>query len=359
MKLLIVSDAWQPQVNGVVRTLTRTKEGLEARGWQVHVLGPSGRTMACPTYQEIRLTLKPFALIEQTLDVYKPDCIHIATEGPLGQAMRRVCRRKGWRFTTSFHTRFPEYLKARFAIPRRWTYQYLRAFHASSARVLVPTSSMQIELLQRRFTNVRVWGRGVDTDLFHPGRRRLLPYPGPIFLYVGRLAIEKNIEAFLSADLGGVGTKLVVGDGPERELLAARYPDAVFLGALFGENLAEIYASSDVFVFPSRTDTFGLVILEALASGLPVAAYPVPGPVDILEGSRVGVLSEDLARSALQALHVDREACREFAMQHSWERSLNQFESALHLLRPSRDFPSSGWRTQTVADFCPLPLAGT
>ncbi len=331
MKLLIVTDAWYPQVNGVVRTLTQVRDGLQQRGWQVNVLGPTGTTMACPTYGEIRLTLWPTAVIEASLKENSPDYIHIATEGPLGRAMRRICLKNGWRFTTSFHTRFPEYLKARLSIPRRWTYRYLRLFHSPSSRVLVPTPSITEELNLRGFDNVTIWGRGVDTDLFHPSKRQALPFEGPIYLYVGRLATEKNIEAFLSADLG-VGTKVVVGDGPERSALQSRFPQAKFLGPLFGEDLAKIYASCDVFVFPSRTDTFGLVILEALASGLPVAAYPVPGPQDILGGgSKVGILGEDLAQSAQAALNIDKKLCRDFVMKYSWSRSLDQFESSLEL----------------------------
>jgi len=329
-RLLIVTDAWYPQINGVVRTLSQVRDGLIARGWDVTVLGPSGTTMACPTYGEIRLTLWPTEAILEELARATPDCIHIATEGPLGWAMRRMCKENGWQFTTSFHTRFPEYLKARLGLPRRWTYQYLRSFHAASSRVLAPTKSIVEELRQRGFNKVSEWGRGVDTVHFTPAKRKTLPYPGPIFLYVGRLAVEKNVEAFLSADMGQ-GTKIVVGDGPARKSLESRFPGAVFLGSLMGDELAAIYASSDVFVFPSKTDTFGLVILEALASGLPVVAYPVPGPIDVLGNSPVGILSDNLGEAAQRALTIDRQSCRDFAERHSWSNSLDQFESSLEI----------------------------
>lgn len=336
MKLLIVTDAWHPQVNGVVRTLTQMRDGLRARGWQVAVAGPTGPTLPCPTYPEIKLTLRPREAIERALAEHDPDCIHIATEGPLGHAMRHLCLSNGWRFTTSFHTRFPEYLKARFLVPEFLTYMVLRFFHSRAHATLVPTPSVRSELLRRGFRNVRVWGRGVDTSMFHPARRRPLPYPGPVFLYVGRLAVEKNVEAFLNMPLT-CGTKLVVGDGPALASLRERYPDAVFLGPRFGEELASLYASADVFVFPSRTDTFGLVILEALASGTPVAAFPVPGPKDILTDPRVGNLDEDLLSATRAALTADRKTCRDFALENSWDRSIGQFESALRIKSGERE----------------------
>lgn len=328
MNLLIVSDAWYPQINGVVETLTRMRLGLIERGWDVRVLGPSGITISCPTYPEIRLTVDPSQAIRERLKGWKPEAVHIATEGPLGQAMRRFCLHRKWPFTTSFHTRFPEYLKARFAIPRRWTYTYLRHFHAQSQRVLAPTPSIMEALKERRFQRVEVWGRGVDTELFDPARRKAMPFEGPIQLYVGRLAVEKNLSAFLS--LPTAGTKLVVGDGPDRALLQKNFPNAVFMGMMRGEKLAEIYASSDVFVFPSRTDTFGLVMLEALASGLPVAAFPAEGPRDLLRGTKVGVLTENLEEGIESALKLNKKDCREFALNHSWEKSVTRFASCLH-----------------------------
>lgn len=329
MKLMIVTDAWIPQVNGVVRTLGKVRDGLTRRGWKVKVVGPSAPTFPCPTEKHLRLSLWPSSSIERELSMFDPDYIHIATEGPLGRAMRRICLQNNWRFTTSFHTRFPEYLKARLGIPRRWTYSYLRRFHAPAAHTLVPTTSIRNELNTQGFNHLTVWGRGVDTDLFHPNKRQSPWFAGPVFLYVGRVAIEKNIEAFLAADLGPC-SKVVVGDGPARESLKRRFPSTIFLGPLFGHDLAEVYASADVFVFPSRTDTYGLVILEALASGLPVAAYDVPGPRDILGGTKAGALNEDLSVAALSALKINREECRQLALHHSWDQSCNQFASSLH-----------------------------
>ena len=333
MKLLIVTDAWHPQVNGVVRTLEQMRQGLIGRRWQIEVLGPRGLTVPCPSYAEIRLSLNPSravrAAIRDAIHDGEPTAIHIATEGPLGMAARSYCLRHKLPFSTSFHTRFPEYLKLRYFIPRRWTYRYLQAFHRSSEVMLVPSASIRDELFRRGFTRVQVWGRGVNTDLFHPKRRRALPYRGPVQLYVGRVAIEKNLEAFLN--LPNEGTKIIVGDGPAKAQLQARYPEAVFLGPLFGKALADIYASADVFVFPSLTDTFGLVLLEALASGLPVAAFRVPGPVDVITDSKVGVLIEEggLAQAIAAALNLDRMACRQFGEANSWQRSVEQFEKSL------------------------------
>lgn len=341
MKLLIVTDAWYPQVNGVVRTLGQIRDGLVKRGWEVAVLGPTGATIPCPSYKEIRLTLMPGFAAEVALERENPDCIHIATEGPLGRAARRLCLQRGWRFTTSFHTRFPEYLKAMFMVPRRVTYAYLRSFHEPSSSVLVPTRSIMNELESRGFRNLGLWGRGVDATLFHPSKRVAGHFgPKPVYIYVGRVAVEKNIEAFLQANVGDA-TKVVVGEGPAREGLQNRFPSAVFTGSLQGEDLARAYASADVFVFPSRTDTFGLVVLEALASGVPVAAYDVPGPRDILAGSKVGVLNEDLGLAARSALQIQRPDCREFALQYSWSRSIDQFENNLRPLGGARDFGSN------------------
>lgn len=327
MKLWIVTDAWQPQVNGVVRTLTQIRDGMQERGWRVEMIGPSGPTMSCPSYPEIQLTLQPTQVIRRAMEQGLPDYIHIATEGPLGRAMRAICVQRRWNYTTSFHTRFPEYLKARFGIPRRWTYSYMRLFHNRSSCVLAPTASIRDELVERGFDTVRVWGRGVDTKLFHPSKRQPTNFRGPVLLYVGRLAIEKNIEAFLETPL--TGTKLVVGDGPERDRLQRKFPDAVFLGAKFGEELATIYASSDVFVFPSLTDTFGLVNLEALSSGTPVAAFDAPGPRDIVGGTNAGRIGPDLKTSILEALKLKRDDCRALALNHSWENCVSIFESVL------------------------------
>lgn len=322
--LLIATDAWWPQVNGVVRTLDTTAGELRRMGLAVTMLTPAGlRTVPCPGYPEIRLAVTAPGAIGAKIAAAVPDHIHIATEGPIGFAARRWCLRRGRRFTTSFHTRFPEYLAARAPIPESWAYAILRRFHNAGAGCMVSTASLERELAGRGFRHLMRWSRGVDAGLFRPrpGARddRL---PRPIFLYVGRVAVEKNVEAFLGLDLPG--TRMVVGDGPALGSLKARFPNTVFRGALHGEALAEAYASADVFVFPSRTDTFGVVLLEALASGLPVAAFPVPGPADVV-GAGVGVLAEDLRAAALAALDIPGSVCREYALSMSWSASTRQF----------------------------------
>ncbi len=280
-----------------------------------------------PSYPEIRLALVGAGAIERRLERVRPDAIHIATEGPLGHAMRRFCIKRGLPFTTSFHTRFPDYLAERLPMPARWTeeltWAYLRRFHGAAAAVLAATPTLVSELETRGFKNVKLWPRGVDAHLFRPRVGAALDLPRPIFLTVGRVAVEKNLEAFLKLELPG--TKVVVGDGPARAALEKAYPGAVFLGARQGEALAEAYAAADVFVFPSRTDTFGLVLLEALASGVPVAAFPAPAPRDVLGAAPVGVLDEDLRRACLGALDVSRQACRDFALTMTWERSARLF----------------------------------
>lgn len=333
MRVLLVTDAWYPQVNGVVRTLTKVRDHLNSSGHEVVVLGPEGATIGCPTYPEIRLTLNPSAHIRRLLSQWTPNAIHIATEGPLGWAMRAICLEQGWPFTTSFHTRFPEYIKARCYFPRRWTYRVLKSFHQRADQVLVPTQSVKQDLEKIGLRNIRLWGRGVDTDLFHPQKRRTLPFSGPVQLYVGRLATEKNLTAFLSLDTPG--TKVVVGDGPDRANLERSFPQAVFLGARFGQELAEIYASADVFVFPSRTDTFGLVMLESLACGTPVAAFPTPGPLDVLTDDQVSTMSEDLESAIHRSLALDRKKARAFALKHSWETCAQVLLGALAPIRES------------------------
>jgi glycosyltransferase involved in cell wall biosynthesis len=330
VRILIVTDAWYPQVNGVVRTLATTRAELEKLGHTVDVIGPDRfRTFPMPTYPEIRLALRPGGRLKGMIDGIRPDAIHIATEGPLGFAARRYCLQRGIPFTTAYHTRFPEYVRDRAPVPLALMYAIVRRFHAPAHSVMVATPSIESDLKDRGFHNIRRWSRGVDTDLFHPRDKSWLELPRPVFLYVGRVAVEKNIEAFLKLDLPG--SKLVVGDGPQRADLAARYPQVHFAGARHGEELARYYAAGDVFVFPSRTDTFGLVLLEALASGLPVAAYPVPGPLDVVGGSDVGVLDEDLGKAALAALHIPPDRCRDYALTFSWRASAEQF---LANLRP-------------------------
>jgi glycosyltransferase involved in cell wall biosynthesis len=324
MRILIVSDAWYPQINGVVRTLSTVAGELRLLGHDVSVIGPDRfRTIPCPTYPDIRLAVDALGKLPQLIRAFEPDAIHISTEGPLGFAARRYCRRNGLAFTTAYHTKFPEYIQARTRIPPAWIYRLIRPFHAAAARVMVSTGSIEAELRRNGFDNIVRWSRGVDTGLFRPRDKSFLGDPRPIALYVGRVAVEKNIAAFL--DLPFAGTKYVVGDGPQLRLLRRRYPGVRFVGMKTGEDLANYYAASDVFVFPSRTDTFGLVLLEALASGIPVAAYPVAGPLDVIGGAPVGCLDEDLAAAVAKALTVQTEACRAHALNFSWRASAEQF----------------------------------
>jgi len=329
MKILIVTDAWEPQVNGVVRTLKSTRRELEAMGHQVDFLTPlEFRTLPCPTYPDIRLSLFPRARVDRRIRDFAPDAMHIATEGPLGMAARAHALRNDMPFTTAYHTRFPEYVHARFGIPLSWTYAFLRWFHGSSRAVMAPTPVVVADLQKWRFGNVVLWTRGVDLDVFRFRRANRLKTHPPIFLYVGRVAVEKNVEAFVDLDLPG--SKWVVGDGPALAKIRASHPEVSYLGVLDQQELAEVYASADVFVFPSRTDTFGLVLLEAMACGLPVAAYPVTGPLDVIGDSGGGVLREDLRAACLEALDIDRGTARSVAERFSWRRATEQFESYLH-----------------------------
>ena len=328
MRIALVTDAWLPQTNGVVRTLTTTVEKLLQAGHEVTPITPADfRTVPCPTYPEIRLSLFAATKVRRRLDALDPDAVHIATEGPLGLAARRWCLRRGRAFTTSYHTQFPEYVRARFPIPVAVSYAFLRWFHGSAARTLVATPSMKNALAERGFRNLVLWSRGVDTELFRPREESCLELPRPIWLYFGRVSVEKGIEEFLALDLPG--TRLVVGDGPATEKLRGKYPGAVFTGYRFGDELARHVAAADVFVFPSRTDTFGLVLLEAMACGVPVAAYPVTGPIDVVVNGVTGVLSEDLRTAALAALNLDRHACREHALRYTWEAATRQFVASL------------------------------
>ncbi|MGC9270476.1 glycosyltransferase family 4 protein [Acidiphilium sp.] len=336
-RIMIVTDAWHAQVNGVVRTLSMLSAQLETLGQRVLVVGPDRfRTLPCPSYPEVRLSVLPRRRMARLFDEFAPDALHIATEGPLGIAASRLARRAGWQFTTAYHTRFPDYLAARIALPQQLAYAWLRRFHGRGSGTMVATRSLAAELRAHGFANTLLWSRGVDAAQFHPARAAPLAYERPIFLSVGRLAVEKNLAAFLDLDLPG--TRLVVGDGPERARLEQRYGGSrtVFLGALQGVALARLFASSDVFVFPSRTDTFGLVVLEALASGTPVAAFPVCGPRDIIGGAvpPVGVLDEDLRAAALRALTIDRAECRRFAERFSWEACATLFMQNLVPVRP-------------------------
>ncbi len=323
MRILVATDAWYPQVNGVVRTLAMMAEAAKTFGVDVSFVTPqSFRTFAMPSYPDLRLALPGPSKIARLIEDARPDSIHIATEGPIGMLVRRYCRDNELPFTTSFHTRFPEYISARLPIPESWIWAALRWFHGTSQAVMAATPALASELRARGFRNVVLWPRGVDTGQFHP-RAADLGLPRPVFLCVGRVAVEKNLEAFLELDLPG--TKVIVGDGPARAALARKYPQAVFVGTRQGEELAGAYAAADVFVFPSRTDTFGLVLLEALASGLPVAAFPVTGPRDVIGNEPVGVLNEDLRYACLSALTISRQACLDFAAKHTWETSARAF----------------------------------
>jgi glycosyltransferase involved in cell wall biosynthesis len=325
---MIVTDAWFPQTNGVVSTLSQTAAWLTRFGHEVKVLTPQDfRSVACPTYPEIRLSLFPYKKIESEVLAFAPQALHIATEGPLGMSARRFCVKWGVRFTTSYHTQFPHYLRARFPIPLNVSYGVLRRFHAAAVRCMVSTASMRAELAAHGFTNLACWQRGVDTEKFKPGPKDFLGLPRPIAAYVGRVAIEKNIGAFLS--MPWHGSKIIVGDGPERARLQSQYPDALFAGYQFGESLASHLAAADVMVFPSRTDTFGLVNLEAMACGVPVAAYPVTGPIDVIEDGVTGALDTDLAAAALRALEIDPAACRARALKSGWDISSREFENNL------------------------------
>jgi glycosyltransferase involved in cell wall biosynthesis len=347
-RILIATDAWHPQVNGVVRTLDATARVLRALGHAVEVVEPSGSpAVGVPFYPEIRVGFPPPGRVPGRVRRFRPDHVHIATEGPVGLLVRRFCRLRGWRFSTSYHTRFPEYLRRLARVPERLTYRFLRWFHGRAAAMMVATPSLERELKGRGFAApMRRWSRGVDLSVFHPrpkpevahvaGTRRVplacgtqrvpatFDYPRPVLLYVGRVSPEKNVEDFLR--LKTAGTKLVVGDGPARAGLERAYPDAVFLGYRTGDALGAVYAAADLFVFPSRTDTFGLVVIEALASGLPVAAYPATGPVDTITDDTLGALDEDLGAAVQRALRTgDPAACAAEGRRYTWESCTRQF----------------------------------
>ncbi len=326
-RITIVTDAWRPQVNGVVRSIENTNRELARMGVEIAMVTPADfRSVPCPTYPEIRLSIALYRQVAAAIERHQPSYVHIATEGPLGLMARRWCLRRGMPFTTSYHTRFPEYVAARFPVPQRWLYAYMRWFHNAGGACMVATPSLEADLAAHGFTNLKRWSRGIDATLFHPRPRSEKPFglPRPLFMTVGRVAVEKNLEAFLALDLPG--SKVVVGDGPARAALEAAYPDVLFTGARFCEELAQAYAEADVFVFPSRTDTFGNTILEALASGVPVAAYPVMGPVDILGGQKdAGALNEDLRSACLTALERSGEAARSLALTFGWEAASRQF----------------------------------
>ncbi len=338
MKIAIVTDAWYPQVNGVVRTLTKTQEGLEAIGHEVLMITPETFwTIPCPTYPEIRLSVFSGRVVSSKLRTFGPDQLHIATEGPLGLAARSYAKRNQLAFTTAYHTRFPEYVRSRVLIPLSWTYAFLRWFHGPGNVVMAPTNAVVNDLKSWRVGNPVIWPRGVDLDLFKPfnDTRAKQKTKNPIFINVGRVSVEKNLEAFLDLDLPG--EKWIVGGGPALKQIKARYPDVTFFGAKEMKDIPEIYSKADVFVFPSRTDTFGLVLLEAMACGLPVAAYPVTGPIDVVGTSKAGVLNEDLGKAAKAALKLSRKVARKHAENFSWEVATQIFARHLVFARPAED----------------------
>jgi glycosyltransferase involved in cell wall biosynthesis len=329
MKVMVATDAWRPQVNGVVRTLGSLARATAKLGVEIEFLSPEGFwTFPVPTYPGLRLAVPRRKRIAERIEASRPDAIHVATEGPIGHAVRSYCIRNGRPFTTSYTTRFPEYISARSPIPAQWIYNVLRRFHAAATVTMVATPSLMTELSGRGFSNLGMWTRGVDVDLFRPDRAIDLDFPRPIFMTVGRVAVEKNLPAFLSLDLPG--TKVIIGAGPQEAELKRRYPAAKFLGQLDNGILAAHLAAADVFVFPSLTDTFGIVQLEALASGVPIAAFPVTGPKDVIGNNPIGVLNDDLRVACMQALWISREACREFALRYSWENSARQFIGHAH-----------------------------
>jgi glycosyltransferase involved in cell wall biosynthesis len=335
MRILIATDAWHPQVNGVVRTLTSLARSAAALGAEIDFLTPDGfPSLGVPTYPGLRMAFPNRREIAARIEAVSPDAIHIATEGPIGWAVRAYCRRRKLAFTTSYTTRFPEYIAVRSIVPATLGYVVLRHFHAAAAMTMVATSSLRQELSARGFRKLGTWTRGVDTDLFTPDDAAELDLPRPIFMTVGRVAVEKNLEAFLSLDLPG--SKVVIGDGPQKATLEHRYPKARFLGEKTGHDLTAHLAAADVFVFPSRTDTFGVVQLEALACGTPVAAFPVTGPLDVIADHPVGALDTDLRSACIRALGISRETCRSFALERSWENSARQFIGNLSELQPSR-----------------------
>lgn len=350
MKICLITDAWYPQVNGVVRTLDTVRGILEAEGHDFLVISPDRfRSFPCPTYPEIRLAVGVKGPMRRMIDDFMPDAIHIATEGPLGYAAMRYATRRGIPFTTAYHTKFPEYINVRTGIPEAWLYRALRWFHNKGAGVMVATKTLAQELETHGVERTRAWSRGVDLELFYPRDKAFFDFPRPVQLYVGRVAVEKNIKKFCESP--APGTKVVVGDGPQRAELEKKHADVRFVGIKKGEELARHYAAADVFVFPSLTDTFGLVMLEALASGVPVAAYPVPGPLDVIgrDGRGtvdgfdrpIGWLDEDLAAATEKALAARPEDCREYALNFSWEacavRFLANLEPGDYFPEPARD----------------------
>ena len=339
--IAIATDAWYPQPNGVVRVVGTVRDQLVARGHDVRVMSPDQfRTVPCPTYSEIRLAVLPARKVARWLDELQPDCVHIATEGPIGSAAKAYCLKHGWPFSSAFHTKFPEYLQARTGLPLDWLYKGARRFHAPSGAVMVPAPAVYRELEARGFSNLKLWSHGVDTDVFRPMAKDYLDLPRPLFMFIGRVTVDKNLPAFLDLDLPG--SKAVVGSGPARDQLIKRYPETPFFIAEDDAELARYYNAADVFVFPSLTDTFGLVMLEALACGVPVAAFPVTGPLDVIGPDGPGVLDEDLASAAVRALEITPEKCREWALGFSWGQVADQFLDFLQPINRRAAIPAGG-----------------
>jgi len=345
MRIVLVTDAWHPQINGVVHTWTYMQKTLTSWGHELIIVSPVGsRTIPTPTEPDVRLCVEPRRHLLRTLTGREPDTLHIATEGPLGLAARRLARQRGWRYTTSFHTMFPDYLQARMGIPANWTWRFMRWFHRPSQRVLVPTPTVRDTLAAKGLDNLHIWARGVDTERFRPEAGNALPYPGPIFVSVGRLAKEKNLDAFLSLDLRG--TKVVVGGGPDEARLRRKFPGAVFLGMKPHSELARYYAGADVFVFPSQTDTFGLVMLEAIACGTPVAAYRSEAPMAVVSEGRTGVLHDDLRAACMGALELSGTDIRQHALEHSWTAIASRLLELQVPADPKREKADLDWYPQ-------------
>ena len=328
-RIAVITDTWHPQINGVVTTVDRTAGLLREQGHEVEVIAPDRfRSIPCPMYPEIRVALWPFKGMTRLLDEFRPDAVNICTEGPIGFAGRRYCVKRGLRFTTSFHTQLPEYIHMRVRFPLAWSYAYVRWFHNGAVHTMVNTEKVRQNLEEHGLQRFVTWTRGVDTEVFKPAKKNgTLDVKRPIYMYVGRVALEKNLTDFLDLDLPG--TKYVIGGGPSLKHFRARYPEAVFAGYIRPPTLAEYVADADVFVFPSKTDTFGVVMLEAMACGVPVAAYPVQGPIDVVKQGETGVLDDDLGTAIKRALELDPEDCRRYACQFSWDNCAEQFRQNL------------------------------
>jgi glycosyltransferase involved in cell wall biosynthesis len=324
LRIVLISDAWHPQINGVVTTLTNTVATLKRLGHEVELITPDRfRTYPWPGYPDVGMAFLCGPKLRPIIKAFKPDALHLVTEGPIGYAARRFCREFGYHYTSSYLSQFPEYFKLRIGFPMFISSRYLRWFHSESKRVMVATPSLATEMHQKGYPSLACWSRGVDTSLYRPRPKDFIQDPHPIFMFTGRVAVEKNIESFLKLDLPG--TKYVIGDGPHRDILMKKYPDVRFTGYQKGENLARYMAAADVFVFPSLTDTFGVVMLEALASGVPVAAYPVQAPKDVIQNDQIGILNDDLQQAAIKALSINSQACRQYALGYTWEKCTQQF----------------------------------